>query len=592
MLGLAQAWAMRHEVISDGISYVEIASNYANGHWANAVNAYWSPLFSWLTAICLWLFRIPPYWEIATLHLVIFAAYIATIATFELLMRELLLSQKGPGEENTLPSSAIWTVGFCMILFAGLSMVGMWFCSPDMIALALTLFLYAVILRIRRTGGGFQMYALFGVLCALLYLDRAAFSALILICLAVVLISLWQQDRPLLKPLAVMAGVTVILIAPFVIAISLKDHHFTLGNAAKLNYAWELDGAHRWVHWQGEPGDIGKPLHPTHLVINSPKTFTFAEPINASYAPWYDPSYWYDGVAPKLKLKQQLRVIAVNISIALNLLIRSPIFLPALLLALLTGFIGWCKRLLGLWPVLFPAIAGLGLYTLVYVERRYVAANLLVIWIAMLVTLRLGNSTIRRVASGVLMIVALAFVGLYVRSRVLWAVKDGLSDLHHRQEKLQNVNYLLAAHLQALGLCPGDKVAYIGPGMNAEWARLARVRIVAEVPLMYARSAAFMNNLHVDDPTEIEHFFKGGPEVQKRVLDVFRGAGARLAVADGYFSYGMSDSWSRVIPLTEPHVQPFDKNVWSQVNSRYLWLDSPQTSSCSADSNKAAQLLH
>lgn len=577
---------MRHEVISDGVSYIEIANNYAQGHWHDAINAYWSPLFSWITALILLVFRVPPYWQIATLHLVIFLGYLASLGAFELLLRELVRSQAGKAESEMLPTPAIYVIGYSIALFAGLSMVGMFFPSPDMISLALTLLLYALLLRVRRTGGSTGSFLTFGSLCAFLYFDRAAFGALVLLCVVVMLIALWEKQKPLLRPALLMTGTILVLTAPFITAISLKEGHFTLGNAAKLNYAWELDGAHRWVHWQGEPGDIGRPIHPTHLALASPKTFTFDGPVHASYAPWYDPSYWYAGVEPKIRVLQQLGVIAVNWSIAANLLIRSPILLPVLLLAAVSGFTGWWKRVLHLWPVLFPALAGLGLYSLVYVERRYVAANLLVMWMAVLIALRLRRPLLRQWAPWLLAAASLMFIGLYVRSRVLWAVHDAISDLRHGHEKFWNTNYALASQLQRLGLCPGDKVAYIGPGINADWARLARVKIVAEVPLMYARSRAFMNNLHIDDPSEIEKFFTSGPEVQNSVLDIFRKTGAKVAVTDGYFSHGISDSWPRVIPEDDKHVLPYNKDVWSQVNSRYLWLVPGQTSSCSSTPRK------
>ena len=33
---------------SDSISYITIAQEYLKGHFTDAVNGYWSPLFSWL----------------------------------------------------------------------------------------------------------------------------------------------------------------------------------------------------------------------------------------------------------------------------------------------------------------------------------------------------------------------------------------------------------------------------------------------------------------------------------------------------------------------------------------------------------------
>src|SRR3954447_1440755 len=32
----------------DGVSYLTIARQYLDGHFADAINAYWSPLYSWL----------------------------------------------------------------------------------------------------------------------------------------------------------------------------------------------------------------------------------------------------------------------------------------------------------------------------------------------------------------------------------------------------------------------------------------------------------------------------------------------------------------------------------------------------------------
>jgi hypothetical protein len=45
-----------------------------------------------------------------------------------------------------------------------------------------------------------------------------------------------------------------------------------------------------------------------------------------------------------------------------------------------------------------------------------------------------------------------------------------------------NHHWQVAAALRALGVGPGTKVAYVGDAMDAYWARLARVRIVAEIP--------------------------------------------------------------------------------------------------------------
>ncbi len=50
----------QYKIAGDEISYIDIAHAYAEGHWGNAINGYWSPLFSWLMAPFILLFGFKP----------------------------------------------------------------------------------------------------------------------------------------------------------------------------------------------------------------------------------------------------------------------------------------------------------------------------------------------------------------------------------------------------------------------------------------------------------------------------------------------------------------------------------------------------
>src|SRR5439155_6084826 len=89
LFGLSQAWAWRFYIEPDGVSYIEIAHAYLQRDFAHAVNAYWSPLYSWLIALVLSVGRVGEYSEATAVHLLNFLVYLLSLAAFTFFFREL-----------------------------------------------------------------------------------------------------------------------------------------------------------------------------------------------------------------------------------------------------------------------------------------------------------------------------------------------------------------------------------------------------------------------------------------------------------------------------------------------------------------------
>src|SRR5689334_11291906 len=110
VLGFLQAWSHRLLVDHDGVAYLDIAENYARGAWSSAINAYYSPLYSWLIALLL-LLKLPRSWESTLLHLVNFAGYVGAYASFEFFVRELIRKEESSlraDERGTGLSESAW----------------------------------------------------------------------------------------------------------------------------------------------------------------------------------------------------------------------------------------------------------------------------------------------------------------------------------------------------------------------------------------------------------------------------------------------------------------------------------------------------
>ena len=87
----------------------------------------------------------------------------------------------------------------------------------------------------------------------------------------------------------------------------------------------------------------------------------------------------------------------------------------------------------------------------------------------------------------------------------------------------------VAQQLHRLGVQPGDDVAVIGYAFESYWARLARVKIVAE---MFGWEA---------DP-----FWRGSPSFQSRIIEAFRSTGAKAIVAEDVPPYARFKGWQQI----------------------------------------------
>jgi hypothetical protein len=92
-----------------------------------------------------------------------------------------------------------------------------------------------------------------------------------------------------------------------------------------------------------------------------------------------------------------------------------------------------------------------------------------------------------------------------------------------------HLQFQVADGLNRLGVRSGDQVASLGTSFDAFWARLARVKIVAEIP-----------NRHVAD------FWAANNSIKSQVLKTFATAGAKVIVARNVPSFVCTSDWKRI----------------------------------------------
>jgi hypothetical protein len=193
------------------------------------------------------------------------------------------------------------------------------------------------------------------------------------------------------------------------------------------------------------------------------------------------------------------------------------------------------KDIVEYWFLLLPAVAGLGIYALVYLEPRYLAPFIVVALLCLFFSVHLAVShESRRLCSAVALLIFAMFVcpigspSMHLRGLVHDILRRSKADPNSYQE--------VASEMYRLGLRPGDLIASLEYSSfnTVQWARLARVRIVAEV--------YYWPDL---PDTRANDFWKADPATEEKVIQALEKTGASVIVSQEAPPTAGTSGWLR-----------------------------------------------
>jgi hypothetical protein len=516
-LGLLHAWVGRYSMNPDGMSYLDVGDSFFRRDWANAINAYWSPLYPWILGSVLGLTKPSPKWEFPLVHVVNLGVFVAALFAFRLLLHTLLAFGRERNSEASLHDGqplqewALVFLAYPVFWWIALEGETLYVVSPDMAVMASVCLTAGMLLRLSADAAPWK-FALFGLALGIGFWTKTILFPLGLGTL--VMAYLWKRSSLRWGHGMAVAGLAFLCAcAPLILLLSHQKGRFTFGDSGKMNYAWFVSPRTFSRNWQGEVPGSGIPVHPTRQLLRRPPLFEFDGPVVGTYPPWTDPSYWNEGLRWRFNLRPQLEVLTVTVPSEARLLFRTRPELVAgvVVLALLSGQL-CLAGLRELWPLLAISIAGLGIYLPLHEEDRFLGGSVLVLLLTLIAAVRFRpdvQKTVAYVAFAVSLVMTLATADYTVRVVTHHLAIPGTGP----DSAWQGV--VAAVQLRRMGAQPGDKVAVIADGTGAYWARLGKLRIVAEI---------------MDTNHGSREFWDAPQEVQQQVYDIFAGAHAKMVV--------------------------------------------------------------
>lgn len=535
VLGALHAWADRHEMSPDGMTYVDMAESYLQNDWGSLINGYWPPLYPWLISLALGFLKPDAYWKFPVVHLVNFAIYVVAFGSFAFFLREAIAYHRDRSSYAidksiiAIPTGIFAVLGYSLFIWSSLDLITIARVTPDMGVAAFVYLAMGFLLRMHRAEASWLTYVALGVSLGLGYLAKAPMFPLAFVFLAAA--ALVPRDRPRrIGQAAIAVAVFLLVAAPLVVMLSFEKGRFTFSEKGRFNYAQTVNGVPR-VHWQGLPPGSGTPKHPTREIYSKPPIYEFASPIGGTYPPWYDPTYWREGVTPRFELKGQMAALLESFDNYFRVFVahQQGLILGFLVLFLMSGRGRSCFRdLAEQWVLILPAAAALMMFSLLHIENRYIAPFVVILWFGVLLAVRLPASPECKRLLGC---VAISIAALVIAPLGYDTFSKAYGSVRHLQrgtEPASSLHWRVADELRQRGMLPGDRVAVVGNGTRAYWAHLGRLKIVAE-----------MRDQHVDE------FVAALPWVKNSIVEAFRRAEAKIIVGKlpAYFD---GDGWEKL----------------------------------------------
>ena len=546
ILILPVAWdASQGWIFPDSISYIDMASDALRGSPAVLLkNAYWSPAYPAILALMMAVVRPGLAAELRAMYVVNWLIFLVTTACFSLLFGTFLqwLRRNSWPElaHDTTLVKALIGFGYAFFLLSNMNHI-LWYVTPDMLLQGMVYLSAAFALRIFLPDSSWKHSVALGVALGLGYLTKAAMFPVAIVLIGILFIK--PPKDALGRRHAVIAMACFgLAAAPLVLSLSSEKQRFTFGDSGKLNYAFIVAGHGPFSGWTGQHPEDGIPKHAPRTISTAPLILEFRTPVSGTQPLWYDPSYWWEGLRVTISVQRQLsgifRPFTQVHSVQTVFLALAAALAP---LCLLSSRVRKVVRGGGIqtWILfLWPAAACL-MYSLVLFSFRYVAGYIVLMCLSAAALLLQPFHSVTRsralyAAALLLLVVCAVRLGPVGRAALRPDAGGPLTREEGRDN--QRSSAAVAHELARLGIRPGDEISVLGHSFDCYYARLAGVRIVAQI---------------WETPEQVASL--GAPQV-RQVLSQLRQIGVKALVSRSRPGFVNDEGWI-AIPRTDVFIR-------------------------------------
>lgn len=355
------AYYARTTLTPDGVAYFENAELFARGQWSEAIQGYWSPGYSLLLVPVVWMAG-----EDRALFLSVAHLLQALLAIAALWLSVLSVRARVPA----LAQRAV---------FWGCAWIELRWLTQEVLTPDLLLCVLLLLFIIRLPAHNKREQLILGAIAGAGFLVKTSIWPWLVVALGIACLRCVRAGNWRLLPLPLI-GTAAAIAGAFVMTLSIRAGHPTLGSVGPLNARWYLGDLAR----RTPDGDLGPHATKNRLVLPTGLTVPFHD-LRAStrtYLPWSDPERWANGVPTNAVPSLNSAVAILNWTGNLKVLCKWVVPL-AIALAVIVAMSGShsCESTVVLKildrPLLLVGVLNILIFLTVHAEARLLAPAML-----------------------------------------------------------------------------------------------------------------------------------------------------------------------------------------------------------------------
>jgi len=526
-----QAWQNRYNLLTgDAVVYLDMGEAFLKGDWNSAIVSYFAPVYPLILTLFQSIFRPSSFWEFFVVKVTNVFLLIVSIFAFDLFLNEFIkhynkkLSLLNSNQNIFLKiPDWIWNIfGYCLFIWASIGWSGVQMDTPDAYVSIIIYLASFLTLRIYHNPENWVNFVLLGSILGIGVMVKSFMVIMSLSYLVTIVIIMIIQKKISIPKILTTIFLLCIVASPYIVAISAKTGKFSYGSSGSLNYAWFVSpGGILQEYWKGNVQRSDDANSSIQKVVNNPTVLKFSEPLIGTYSPWHDPPSWNPDTTPSFNLELQIKAIWRNLVFYYRNYGVYLLFGYLTLIFLVVKNRNFLQDLFDNWPILIPAIWGLSIYALILAEPRYVSFLILLLFTGVYGSIFLPNILeIKKLVLGLAS--SLLTITILCQLINVWP------------SQTEHLNWKIAGEMNQLGIKPGDKIAILGSyreGSRYFWARLAKLKIVAEIP-------------------SLDQFWQADEAERQKIYDILKQTGAKVLVEkpgeSTFLDYKTVQGWQKL----------------------------------------------